>query len=48
MDSHFYQHSTKLELTAGPTERDISKQMRICDAKHGNMKDELFEWFCHT
>jgi hypothetical protein len=22
--------------------------MRIRGAKHGNMEDELFEWFCHV
>jgi hypothetical protein len=29
-------------------EHDISKRMRIRDAKHGNMEEELFEWFCHA
>jgi hypothetical protein len=28
--------------------RDTSKRMRIRGAKHGNVEDELFEWFCHV
>lgn len=28
--------------------RNILKHMRILGAKHGNMEDKLFEWFCHA
>jgi hypothetical protein len=25
---------------------EVSKRMRICGAKHSDLEDELFEWFC--
>jgi hypothetical protein len=27
---------------------EVSKRMKICGAKHSNVEDELFEWFCHA
>jgi hypothetical protein len=27
---------------------EVSKRMRICGAKHSDLEDELFEWFCHA
>jgi hypothetical protein len=27
---------------------EVSKQMRICGAKHRNVEDEPFKWFCHA
>jgi hypothetical protein len=27
---------------------EVSKQMRIHGAKHSDLEDELFEWFCHA
>jgi hypothetical protein len=26
---------------------EVSKQMRIHGAKHSDLEDELFRWFCH-
>jgi hypothetical protein len=27
---------------------EVSKRMKICGAKHSDLEDELFEWFCHA
>jgi transposase-like protein len=27
---------------------EVSKQMRIRGAKHSNLEEKLFEWFCHA